>query len=448
MNDLHCAGKTTLRQKMEYILQQRQNRFHPGYSISRRIEISSKRILNRTKGVEVVPINVGSVKLSIWDMGGQDEFHAFHDLVIPNLSDTGSASLFIVTCAIAHGKDKVKKTEDIGNELRYWFRFLSSNSRTSGNSKPHVIVVFTHVDCLPKSMRNIREHVEGLLKSVKGIFAECFEFVGREHFVKSYSTKMVDPFVECVVKEVNTRLTKAPHIYQACVQMEEAIAKWRKACPTKPIIKWKDFMAMYQQVKFHEAQVGLHREEICEAVASELNEGGHIIFFKDLKDIVVVDPNWFGTRIVGSIFSVDHECLDAMEPVTTKKGYASRDKLKSVLEKSFSDGKQSLKERPDEVLHVDVEDVIEVMKRMNMCYEERLERGRDPKQVFIPATLRDEDGVAHGGRRQLRWNVIASSSRQRIIYIGRRLQCEDPVRTFFSRGFFPRLQVPMLIFTH
>lgn len=87
--------------------------FYLRYSVSEWISISSKRIEERTKRLEMVSINFGSINLSIWNMVGQDECHTFHDLIIPNFNDVESIRFFILTYLLTISKGNEKSCEKL-----------------------------------------------------------------------------------------------------------------------------------------------------------------------------------------------------------------------------------------------------------------------------------------------------------------------------------------------
>ncbi|KAJ7516750.1 hypothetical protein O6H91_22G069200 [Diphasiastrum complanatum] len=126
------AGKTTLRRKsMMY------STSHPTMKLAGScVNLISRmpfmeRLLHgselRTRGVEVNFLVVGNTHMTLWDLAGQKEFHAFHDLVVPNLSGGGSSSLFLLVCNPFDNSMNVKPNEDIKNELQYWLQFIASN---------------------------------------------------------------------------------------------------------------------------------------------------------------------------------------------------------------------------------------------------------------------------------------------------------------------------------
>jgi hypothetical protein len=55
-------------------------------------------------------------------MGGQEEFHAFHDFMFPNLSDTGNPYSFLLVSSPFKNvyMDAKKQPADVYQELEYW----------------------------------------------------------------------------------------------------------------------------------------------------------------------------------------------------------------------------------------------------------------------------------------------------------------------------------------
>lgn len=102
--------------------------------------------------------------ISLWDLEGQDEFHAFHDLVVPNLNDNGGACFFILLCKILcnENSNNEKHMDEIEMELQYWLRFISSNARLLVTFKPFETIAFTHVENEPNFHK--RQIVQDLMQ--------------------------------------------------------------------------------------------------------------------------------------------------------------------------------------------------------------------------------------------------------------------------------------------
>jgi hypothetical protein len=49
----------------------------------------------RTRGIEISVIKGSDIVLSIWDLAGQEEYHAFHDYMMPNFGDVVNPCSFL-----------------------------------------------------------------------------------------------------------------------------------------------------------------------------------------------------------------------------------------------------------------------------------------------------------------------------------------------------------------
>jgi hypothetical protein len=100
---INIVGKTTLRKGLVRCLAHG-SRFSKIF-LAPIIDFSSKlkdmlRQTQRTHGIEIRELKLTEgVNLSIWDMAGQQEFHAFHDFMLPNLDGTSYPSLFLLVCS-------------------------------------------------------------------------------------------------------------------------------------------------------------------------------------------------------------------------------------------------------------------------------------------------------------------------------------------------------------
>jgi len=131
-----------------------------------------KQLTHRTRGIEVHSLkSIDGIRWSIWDMGGQEEFHGFHYFMLPDLSDTGNPSLFLLVCSPyllrdegSPSKEKLKLPIEIQKELEYWLRFIAYKSRHTISFKPKVIVVLTHSDKVDGLVARAQESVTHLKK--------------------------------------------------------------------------------------------------------------------------------------------------------------------------------------------------------------------------------------------------------------------------------------------
>jgi len=64
----------------------------------------------RTRGIQInVLVDDEDQKISIWDLAGQEEYHAFHDTMIPDLNIQGNVCYFVLVCSPFDRKNGQKK---------------------------------------------------------------------------------------------------------------------------------------------------------------------------------------------------------------------------------------------------------------------------------------------------------------------------------------------------
>ena len=136
----------------------------------------------RTQGIEVRAIERDGIRVSLWDMAGQQEFHAFHDCMFPDIGTSSYQlpSMFMFLWSPMESKNRKEgaaKTEsNFEASFRYWLKFLASESRHS-MIPLKVIVVFTRADrtefvtsALLHSIHSLRSDFEGVIDSLQPPF--------------------------------------------------------------------------------------------------------------------------------------------------------------------------------------------------------------------------------------------------------------------------------------
>ncbi|KAG0599383.1 hypothetical protein M758_12G148100 [Ceratodon purpureus] len=435
----------------------------------------------RTSGIEVESINTKVAKLSFWDFGGQVDYHFLHDLFIPSNCESGGS--FVILCSLVANdqggkvilkdgrKEPTLKEDDaIEEELVYWLRFIVSNSKMSEKFKPFITLVFTHVDLVPKEqVASIQKSVEDIVKKLKLKFRNSIQFLGWStidarseesvkpqdaqgmsqdgpriyqgwSFIDATSTKSVKPLLKGLAYNAQKMLQHGPRVYRVCIEVEKILMEWNKDHPQTPLIKLCKFEELCQKSPAMTIQIKRKYkvQDICKAVALALHDNGNVIYFESLN-FVVVRPNWFCHDIMGRILSLDDmsETRYMEKPVADENGFVKMGVLKLILDGSYHDG-SIRKER--EVEGILVDDLIQVMKEMYLCYEVTTEDRRYDGGLFVPATLRNR---AHEDK-MIKWQVEPSCSDPLICYLGYRLECKDDEQTFLTQGFFPRVQVAFM----
>ena len=164
------AGKTTLLSTMHSI--------YPGAHKTDKLRATINRLMQdtagRTQGIEVRAMERKGVRLSLWDMAGQEEFHAFHDSMLPDIGSSSyqAPSLFMFVWSPRKSQNsragpEEKTEQEFEVSFRYWLKFLASKSRKS-NTPLRVILVFTHAD----QMNLIAAAVSNTIASLRSEFKE------------------------------------------------------------------------------------------------------------------------------------------------------------------------------------------------------------------------------------------------------------------------------------
>ncbi|KAH9534186.1 hypothetical protein CY35_18G093500 [Sphagnum magellanicum] len=139
----------------------------------------------RTRGIQInVLVDDEDQKISIWDLAGQEEYHAFHDSIILDLSIQGNVCYFVLVCSpFDRTNGQKKNANDIHDEICCWLRFISSNTKRSLNSPPQVLVVLTNGD---KGFQNNKPLVETRLRDLKQKFAAFLDLSPICHLINAH----------------------------------------------------------------------------------------------------------------------------------------------------------------------------------------------------------------------------------------------------------------------
>jgi GTPase SAR1 family protein len=404
------------------------------------------RQTQRTHGIEIRELKVREgVNLSIWDMAGQEEFHAFHDFMLPNLDGTSYPSLFLLVCSpFKHVQGSPNKAiQDIQEELDYWLRFIASKNRQSIIFKPKAIVVFTHSDKI-----DVNPHAPGIVRNLKKKFAKVVDVALEPITIDSHSSQSARLVVKLIQENVEDLLNKLPCVYKVCIAMRLALKAWMSKHPDSPLMDQDTFSKLCQKtmlpklvksdqsvIKVSEDALIKLNEDRNKAVAKCLHTSGDIIFFEDL-DFVVVDVDWFCHQVMGHLIKLSHDQVHVTNrdrhPLTNKHGFTTKECLQHFLD-------ASTKSFPGRKLqNVQTKQLMQLMLRLELCFEGTC--GSLEDGLFIPATLASRNKTSHSVLIPWEWQPI-SRSLKKPIYFGRRLQCDDQACTFIPPGFFCRLQV-------
>jgi hypothetical protein len=398
------------------------------------------QLTQRTRGIQVHGLNnIQGNRWSIWDIGGQEEFHGFHYFMFPDLSDTSNPSLFLLVCSPYALRDegfpsktKLKQPTEIRKELEYWLRFIASKSRSTISFKPKVIVVLTHFD----KDDGFVARAQDTFTSLKNQFVEWVDVISKPIAVDAFSTQSASTLASFIQANITDVLERLPPIYKVCPEVQSALEHWMTKNPKTPMMNWKTFSDSCQKsdllglvrVSIEERMV----EERRKAVATSMHNSGDIIYFEDL-DFLVVNLDWFCHRVMGHLIKMSDNRAELSSAIDSD-GFTSRAYLEKVLNDSLKSSHDLGYHKMS--LYITPHNLVELMLRLELCFESTTGSNDDHK-LFIP-TILDIDQ----GQKSWKWSQHSSSSSS--IYFGRRLQCDDQKCTFIPRGFFCQLQVSSL----
>jgi hypothetical protein len=398
----------------------------------------------RTRGIEInVLLDQEDQKISLWDLAGQEEYHAFHDMMMPDLSSQGNVSFFLLVCnPFDRESGETKSLETIKEELQSWLRFISSNTKRSFNFPPHITIVITNAD---KGFIH-KELLKVDVKELANQFRDYINLSPELHSINAHSSQQAKAVVEDVTTTCSHVLHKLPHVFEACVNVQHGLSNWIKEHPHQPIVAMEIFkndilakkeprLQPMSPMDTHDKQLNPH-----EAVALFLHDAGEIIYFKD-QDFVVVNPHWFCHQVMGHLIELRRHVEEFKLTTTSHDGFMTVGRIESLLKSSFKNATHWVGMNEVNVF----QNLIQLMIKMDLAHKDDMaDHPRDHvatlhsnDKLFVPVTLEPEDVVAKG-ERLLQWSVECD---QQDIYIGRRLQCRDEDVTTLTSGFFPRVQV-------
>ena len=209
----------------------------------------------RTRGIEVGAIQRKQIRVSLWDMAGQSEFHAFHDCMFPDVGTSSyqlpSMFMFVWSPIDSKSSEKgaVKNERNFEASFRYWLRFLASKSRQS-NITLKVMVVFTRADQMATLSHAFSTQIDSLRSDFKGlidILDPPFHVDARKKDSMRAATS-----VRAVAKhifDIAKRTLQGIQVYNICTDVYKLLSKHSKKT-NEEIITWKKFSEICHSFHF------------------------------------------------------------------------------------------------------------------------------------------------------------------------------------------------------
>ena len=391
--------------------------FHPPCITSVRSKLRDIIIRRATQAdpiqrIAVRAIERKGIKLSLWEIPGQQQFPAFQDCMFP---DMPSLWVFVWSPVLSKNSDRgpMKTMADFKASFRYWLRFLASKRRQS-NTTLKVIVVFTRAD----QIVSVSSSLSPCINSLRSDFLGVIDIVDPPFEVDARQEDSVKAVAEHFFK-VAREMLQGVKMYNICTQVSKQLSKHLKNTNER-IITWNKFTKICK----HSSVNGTLN---LNTIASTLSESGSIIYTSENTPIVL-DPNLFYNHIIASLIRVT-KSEPFKDTLVFNNGCVAREFLEGNLESTIG-------------FKVEGSLVLRLMEAMHLCCKVDIDHAVSRNNVdliFIPAIL------ANVGMEQLQW---ASSSatcnlddNDTFVYRGRRLECENKDLTFLTPGIFPRIQI-------
>ncbi|KAK9084666.1 hypothetical protein Sjap_025077 [Stephania japonica] len=408
------AGKTTL-----------SNTISQNYSSSK---LQYLEQIGRTEGIKIKTIRDDDTKISIWDLAGQHEFYAFHELMFPG---QGSACFFLIVSSMfrkPHNREQKTPTE-IEEDLLYWLRFIVSNSRRATglqNVLPKVTLVLTHFDKVTQSPEDMQA-IPHTIQKLRERFHGHVEFYQTVFTVDARSSGSVSRLAHHLRATSKTILERVPRVYELCDDLVNILSEWRSQNNDRTTIKWREFCELCQMkvaaLRIRSRHDNPEKVEMRRrAIANSLHHIGEVIFFQDLG-ILILDCEWFCSQVLVQLVKLERR----QSSVDNNGGFLSRKELEKILKVSLQSQIPGMGSKVFE--NLEPSDLVKMMLKMELCYEQ--EPGDPNSLLLIPSLLQEGRGKSQ------KWQTISPGSN----YAGRHLECDDSSHTFLTPGFFPRLQV-------
>ncbi|KAF1770188.1 hypothetical protein GCK72_002006 [Caenorhabditis remanei] len=261
-----------------------------------------------TRGIDVQTVNInGCGEFSVWEFGGYEPMHTCYDHFVGN-SDCIHLILYRADDA----------TEDQYKQILYWMNFLKGRVTpfepighcgfSSRRSK--VIIVGTHATSTLFPQKNqdgeyISSDIEAMLNTVRLRFETHFDMDHRLILLDATNPSCIGMKtlkMELAKSRTNilAKLLKPLAILDTVVSHLNLV---RKKHGNFPVITWPDFIQLVRN-EINPLTGDAH----CRQIVQQLQLIGELVYLRnDISDsdYVVLNPEWFGTHILGQLLSAE-----------------------------------------------------------------------------------------------------------------------------------------------
>ena len=256
------------------------------------------------KTAGVIPHEFESKKygrITIYDFAGHREFYNSHAALLQNAFQYSPPIFLLVV-------DLTDKNKTLKENILYWLSFLE-NQCTSADSKPHVVIVGSHIDVLEARGEDPRGKAS-IIESLRSNHFKNLEYAGFVAINCQFpeSAGMTD--LRLCLKNSCDQLRRQETInFSAHCLQTFLINKFQDRTALK-INEVRDVLLETQQstsslqkvVTFIPTNIHL----LC-GVCNELNDRGHILFLRDQENVenswVIMNKDVLLSKVTGTIFA-------------------------------------------------------------------------------------------------------------------------------------------------
>ncbi|XP_060849352.1 death-associated protein kinase 1-like isoform X2 [Rhopalosiphum padi] len=250
-----------------------------------------------TKGIAVQKEKLSGInECTFWDFSGEDTYYNSYHHVIQN---TPNKVVIIVY-------NEQQSSTEVFKTVRYWLSFVQARLQITepiskngiSNHLVPVIIVATH------NGQRIGHQPDQLIKTMKDEYGHVFQIYEKLVLfdIMAVDSLSVKNFKEAISISKKRLHFNIPRMSGFCEAVQNFLPKLRKIANPFPVLSWKTFCDT-----IHLEVNPLATIQHLNILLIQLQNLGEVLFLKSglQPDLIVISPNWFGSNIIGTLFSVD-----------------------------------------------------------------------------------------------------------------------------------------------
>eukprot|EP00058_Branchiostoma_floridae_P021320 XP_002606810.1 hypothetical protein BRAFLDRAFT_82450 [Branchiostoma floridae] len=349
----------------------------------------------RKAGVDIETFSIPGVgEVSLWDFAGQAEYAVTHNMFM-NSENT----VFIVLYNIMDDGETQEK------QVHWWLCFIKA---CNPNRQPDVILVASHRDKVRPARGQLAAR---LLKGMKEEFKDHLRIANEVILMdcRKTGTPEMDKLKSLLLTMREALLPNQRDMPVLCAKIMELLPEWgtKWTTPKFPVMMWKNYVKEVKRIN------ELVTEDFLEKSTQYLHHLAELLFITPATSdrILVLKPNWLGTKVFGPVMAPDNFPLPRMLRKRRTHDYITRSEIETVFQ-DITD---------------DVNLVIKLLQEFQLCHS------YNGREYVFPGLLTQTMPPD-------KWQL---TQEPKVIYFGKQVQCADST-DMFSSGFFPRVQTRLM----